>query len=936
MSTMSVDRYCTIRYPIGYGRNRTKTTVALKIAFVWIISIAICSGLAVSGFLDYSNVYSDGQCVPAIKDFVLYGSLMAFYVPLVIMIVTYALTVRILADNRRTMKELGMKTINPHQLHHQQQVIGTMVEKDTIDGVSVGIGDGNLTTLRLPTDRNSMQSSALTLPGISEASGDANGQQPLVSLCPFVHHHSRLLDPCHQRQPSVGLMQSLLSMSPILLGGMACHRERMVTTFEDGTAVCGRNPDVERQTSLGMRRQDDWKRQDYEDSYEITVTGNRTQLPASCVTQSTLIPDDSQSFKDNDVEIVTALNCSQPQQQQSNSTRETTFKHCELTATPPGDVCYATEALSLLPEETVQYQQDVPRFNGIVTTSSAETVVGNHRLFEKSGSECYEDGLNDSKNYNKNSTLIVPPERTYLPEREKSNRGPSPTCQSDDDIDFDVEFEMSMMVQQPPRAMTDRLRIQRPISGDGIQCSRQISTSDCQCIDADCVNKSDANSLSVVERNTCFGTRNTNLLLVPMNEHSSKLSSSSLSMATESSDDRSNAKDLGTSPTSASVTSYDVTRRSMTRPSRQWKPLHNRLLHISQRLKNSPLAAQGSEPKNMDRTMTKACNGSDVSTRFNGFQPTAQTPAFDVQRRAKFSIDELAPMRLRSVTTGTSDATPSRGGEIRGDLPSIVLSHSVSEAAASNKSSPDRCLHLPSSQSAAPSSSLVFTMRQRCNSAVTNNSSSGERTWSLTIGGATSTSAEGTISAATMLKRHRSTANNERKASKVLGIIFGVFIVLWSPFFRRQRSVSPVRRQLPHPRGARTDVHVMGGLVGLRLLAGESIHLHGVQYQIQDSVPSHRHLPGGLLCIVLPQQQLPVPPLREVNARSSAPGIVYVYRSSGNGLPRRRSKRRLQLRRRSSAPKCNRGKYRRHHRQTSTSNGLVEQRYLFCFRFVLR
>ena len=110
MCTMSLDRYCTLRYPISYGRSRTKTSVRLKIGFVWVVSTAVCAALAVAGFADYSNVYVDGQCVPAVKHFILYGSILAFYVPLVIMVVTYVLTVRILAENRRTMASLELHT----------------------------------------------------------------------------------------------------------------------------------------------------------------------------------------------------------------------------------------------------------------------------------------------------------------------------------------------------------------------------------------------------------------------------------------------------------------------------------------------------------------------------------------------------------------------------------------------------------------------------------------------------------------------------------------------------------------------------------------------------------------------------------------------------------------------------------------------------------
>lgn len=110
MCTMSLDRYCTLRYPISYGRSRTRTSVGLKIAFVWVVSTAVCTALAVNGFADYSNVYVEGQCLPAVKDFILYGSIFAFYVPLVIMVITYVMTVRILAENRRTMASLGLQS----------------------------------------------------------------------------------------------------------------------------------------------------------------------------------------------------------------------------------------------------------------------------------------------------------------------------------------------------------------------------------------------------------------------------------------------------------------------------------------------------------------------------------------------------------------------------------------------------------------------------------------------------------------------------------------------------------------------------------------------------------------------------------------------------------------------------------------------------------
>ncbi|KAK6195881.1 hypothetical protein SNE40_001217 [Patella caerulea] len=103
---MSMDRYFTLKYPMRYGRNKTKKMVLLKIFFVWAVSIAVSSPVCIHGFIDTSIVYSHGQCVPTLKTFVIYGSVFAFYIPLIIMIVTYVLTIQILLKNQRMMKRI--------------------------------------------------------------------------------------------------------------------------------------------------------------------------------------------------------------------------------------------------------------------------------------------------------------------------------------------------------------------------------------------------------------------------------------------------------------------------------------------------------------------------------------------------------------------------------------------------------------------------------------------------------------------------------------------------------------------------------------------------------------------------------------------------------------------------------------------------------------
>ena len=98
MSTMSMDRYFTIRFPFRYGRNKTRRIMLLKIVAVWAISVAVSSPIFVLGIYDNRNVLSDGICAPNNASFKIYGSIFAFYIPFIIMIITYALTMRSLRN----------------------------------------------------------------------------------------------------------------------------------------------------------------------------------------------------------------------------------------------------------------------------------------------------------------------------------------------------------------------------------------------------------------------------------------------------------------------------------------------------------------------------------------------------------------------------------------------------------------------------------------------------------------------------------------------------------------------------------------------------------------------------------------------------------------------------------------------------------------------
>lgn len=89
-----------------YGRNKTRKMVAVKIVFVWAISITISSPICIYGLVDEKYVYNETVCVITFKEFVIYGSIFAFYVPLCIMILTYTLTIRILWQNQHMMRTI--------------------------------------------------------------------------------------------------------------------------------------------------------------------------------------------------------------------------------------------------------------------------------------------------------------------------------------------------------------------------------------------------------------------------------------------------------------------------------------------------------------------------------------------------------------------------------------------------------------------------------------------------------------------------------------------------------------------------------------------------------------------------------------------------------------------------------------------------------------
>ncbi|TSN12256.1 5-hydroxytryptamine receptor 2C [Bagarius yarrelli] len=96
LCAISLDRYVAICNPIQHSRFNSRTKAMLKIAAVWTISIGISTPIPVIGLRNTDKVFVNGGCMLNEERFVLVGSFVAFFIPLVIMVVTYCLTVQAL------------------------------------------------------------------------------------------------------------------------------------------------------------------------------------------------------------------------------------------------------------------------------------------------------------------------------------------------------------------------------------------------------------------------------------------------------------------------------------------------------------------------------------------------------------------------------------------------------------------------------------------------------------------------------------------------------------------------------------------------------------------------------------------------------------------------------------------------------------------------
>uniref|UniRef100_A0A1Q3FS96 Putative d2 dopamine receptor n=1 Tax=Culex tarsalis TaxID=7177 RepID=A0A1Q3FS96_CULTA len=106
MCFISLGRYLGIRNPLGSRHHATKRLTGIKIVLVWLLAMLVSSSITVLGIINRSNIMPGPQeCVINNRAFFVFGSLVAFYIPMVMMVVTYALTVQLLRKKARFLQE---------------------------------------------------------------------------------------------------------------------------------------------------------------------------------------------------------------------------------------------------------------------------------------------------------------------------------------------------------------------------------------------------------------------------------------------------------------------------------------------------------------------------------------------------------------------------------------------------------------------------------------------------------------------------------------------------------------------------------------------------------------------------------------------------------------------------------------------------------------
>ncbi|KAL2089738.1 hypothetical protein ACEWY4_014426 [Coilia grayii] len=104
LCAISLDRYIAIKRPIQHSQYKSRSKAMAKIALVWFISIGIAIPIPIKGLRNFhipNNITfnQNHTCLlkqDSFREFIMFGSLAAFFIPLTVMLVIYLLTIQAL------------------------------------------------------------------------------------------------------------------------------------------------------------------------------------------------------------------------------------------------------------------------------------------------------------------------------------------------------------------------------------------------------------------------------------------------------------------------------------------------------------------------------------------------------------------------------------------------------------------------------------------------------------------------------------------------------------------------------------------------------------------------------------------------------------------------------------------------------------------------
>ncbi|CAF1358151.1 unnamed protein product [Adineta steineri] len=91
---ISIDRYLAIEDPLNVRLRQKKYQICFCIIVIWLIAILLSSPMIILGAINPYNIIINGQCLINNQFFVIYGSVVSFVIPLIIVIIMYTLTVQ--------------------------------------------------------------------------------------------------------------------------------------------------------------------------------------------------------------------------------------------------------------------------------------------------------------------------------------------------------------------------------------------------------------------------------------------------------------------------------------------------------------------------------------------------------------------------------------------------------------------------------------------------------------------------------------------------------------------------------------------------------------------------------------------------------------------------------------------------------------------------